>query len=479
MLRVVTRSILHRLALVLAAVSLLCTPTASACEGDIDGDGEVTSNDIALMLLDFGACPACSSDLDGDGEVGAADLALLLLDWGPCPPSVDWTLFTRLDGNSTIATDASGAVVRSWTGASFGASVAYLRPDGSLVRPCWYTAGSFNAGGRGGRVQIFDAGGTLVNDLVVATSQYQQHHDVALMPNGDMLCIVWEAHTQAEGRAAGRTTLNSAIWSETILQIRPTGFATFEVVWTWRLWDHLVQDANAALANYGPVAANPGRLDINLGTVTASGDWVHMNSIDYNEARDEILFSSRTLGEVFVIDHGTTTAEAAGHTGGARGRGGDFLYRWGNPANMRRGTAADQTFNVVHSATWIPEGLAHAGDIMAFNNGDRAGTANDWSSVVQITPPRDAGGGYVVPATAAFGPASPTWTCGTAGQFYGGNTQCGAYRTLDETTLITLTGTDEVFEVDAAGQRIFQTTVTGQVARAVRYRQVNGRWIGP
>ena len=71
------------------------------------------------------------------------------------------------------------------------------------------------------------------------------------------------------------------------------------------------------------------------------------------------------------------------------------------------------------------------------------------------------------------------WTCGTAGQFYGGNTQCGAYRTLDDTTLVTLTGTGEVFEVDASGQRIFQGTVNGQVARVVRYRQVAGRWVGP
>jgi hypothetical protein len=465
--------------LLLACAGLLCVPAARACDGDIDGDGEVNSNDIALALLDYGACQFCPSDLDGDGEVGASDVALVLLNWGTCPPVVDWTLYTRIDGSSTIATDATGAVVKTWTGASFGASVAYLRPDGSLVRPCWYTAGTFNAGGRGGRVQIFNPAGTLVNDLIVATSQYQQHHDVAMMPNGDILCIVWEQHTQAEGKAAGRTTLNNVIWSETIMQIRPTGYSTFQTVWTWRLWDHLVQDANPALANYGSVSGNPGLLDINVGSVTTGGDWMHMNSIDYNEARDEILFSSRTLSEVFVIDHSTTTIEAAGHAGGARGKGGDFLYRWGNPANSRRGTATDQYFNVVHSATWIPEGLPNAGDIMAFNNGDRSGSANDWSSAVQISPPRDSSGAYVVPATAAFGPAAPTWTHGSANQFYGGNTQCGAYRTLDNTTLITLTGTGEVFEVNAAGQRLFQTTVTGQVARAVRYRNIGGVWVGP
>jgi len=465
----------------LVVIVLISGRHALACEGDLDGDTQVDGNDVALLLLDFGECPACPGDLDNDGTVGFSDLALQLLNWGECPVDIEWTLLTYLNNNTTTAVDSSGAVVKTWMGSGFGSSIGYLKPDGTLVRPCVYAAGVFHAGGRGGRVQIFSTEGVITNDLILATSLYQQHHDISLMPNGDILCIVWESHTLAEAIAAGRTStsITGAIWSESIMQIHPTGYSTFQIVWTWRLWDHLVQDANASSANYASVSANPERVDINYGMVTSSGDWIHMNSIDFNPTLDQIVVSSRSLNEVWVLDHSTTTAQAATHTGGARGKGGDLLYRWGNPIVSKRGTITNQYFSVVHSATWIDEGMTGAGDIMAFDNGDRAGSVNDWSSVVQITPPRDVAGGYEVPAADAFGPTSPSWLYGAPNAFYGGNTQCGAFRTLGNTTLITLTNSGTIFEVNELGQTIFTTSVTGQLARAARYRMVLGAWVGP
>ncbi|MGC8644373.1 MAG: hypothetical protein ACP5XB_31305, partial [Isosphaeraceae bacterium] len=57
---------------------------------------------------------------------------------------------------------------------------------------------------------------------------------------------------------------------------------------------------------------------------------------------DQILLSVHSFSEIWIIDHGTTTAEAATHKGGRSGKGGDLLYRWGNPQAYRAGTAADQ-----------------------------------------------------------------------------------------------------------------------------------------
>ena len=53
--------------------------------GDIDGDGQVGTSDLLLLLGQWGACPPmgeCSADLNGDGSVGTADLLSLLANWG-------------------------------------------------------------------------------------------------------------------------------------------------------------------------------------------------------------------------------------------------------------------------------------------------------------------------------------------------------------------------------------------------------------
>jgi murein tripeptide amidase MpaA len=61
-------------------VSVRSTQTdVCGVEGDLDGDGVVGASDIAVLLLDFGACPGCPSDLDGSGTVDAGDIAFLLL----------------------------------------------------------------------------------------------------------------------------------------------------------------------------------------------------------------------------------------------------------------------------------------------------------------------------------------------------------------------------------------------------------------
>ena len=58
----------------------LCT-----CPGDLDGDGNVGSGDLALTLLDFGPCPGSAADLDHNGVCDSGDFSLLLLDFGVCP----------------------------------------------------------------------------------------------------------------------------------------------------------------------------------------------------------------------------------------------------------------------------------------------------------------------------------------------------------------------------------------------------------
>ncbi len=53
--------------------------------GDLDGDFDVDTNDLNLLLAAWGPCPdppdPCPADLDGDGTVGGEDLAALLAAW--------------------------------------------------------------------------------------------------------------------------------------------------------------------------------------------------------------------------------------------------------------------------------------------------------------------------------------------------------------------------------------------------------------
>ena len=72
-------------------------------------------------------------------------------------------------------------------------------------------------------------------------------------------------------------------------------------------------------------------------------DLLHMNAVAYNVELDQIVVSTPRFNEIWIVDHSTTTAQAAGHSGGRWKKGGDLLYRWGNPRAYSRGTKEQQT----------------------------------------------------------------------------------------------------------------------------------------
>ena len=72
------------------------------------------------------------------------------------------------------------------------------------------------------------------------------------------------------------------------------------------------------------------------------------------------------MPEVYIID--TTSAEAAGHTGGNSGMGGDIIYRWGNPSNYGA-PGSQQIPSAVHDVRWITnDGRPNGGFLQFFNN---------------------------------------------------------------------------------------------------------------
>ena len=88
------------------------------------------------------------------------------------------------------------------------------------------------------------------------------------LPNGNVLLIVWDRKTTEEAIAAGRRpemTGDKHLIVDSLVEIKPTGKTTGEVVWEWHLWDHLVQDFDKTKANFGNVGEHPELVNINYG----------------------------------------------------------------------------------------------------------------------------------------------------------------------------------------------------------------------
>jgi hypothetical protein len=372
-----------------------------------------------------------------------------------------YTLFAPNAYVNTYLINNDGMLVNLWEGTHRPGLSAYLLEDGNLLRTAFVSNSTFGGGGSGGLIQEFNWEGNLLWEFEYSTDQFYQHHDVERLPNGNTLIIAWEYKTFAEAIAAGRDPnlmSQGQLWPDHIVEVQPDGATGGNIVWEWHVWDHLIQDYDSLKLNYGIVSDHPELVDINfVGNFPNSlgADWIHTNSVDYNEDLDQIMLSSRHLGELWVIDHSTTTEEAAGHTGGNSGMGGDLLYRWGNPQSYKRGNVTDQMLFGQHDSHWIESGKPGEGNILIFNNG-RGRPGGDYSTIDEIVPPVDQNGNYLLDPGTTYGPDQLLWTYvhPIPSDFFS-PTVSGSQRQPNGNTLICSGTRGRFFEVTNVGELVW------------------------
>ena len=223
----------------------------------------------------------------------------------------------------TYLVDNDLNVINTWSHPRGAASMPYLMPDSTLWFPYRVPNPTMGTGGVGGGISKYAWDGELLWDYEVSNDTYQHHHDIEPLPNGNVLVIAWERKTAEEAYAVGRQSIDNSLnemWAEAILELEPVGENDANIVWEWHIWDHLIQDVDPDLSNYGVIADHPELQDVNFGNAGSNqgpggpnGDWKHFNAIAYNEELDQIALSSRHHDEIYIIDHSTTTEEASGH----------------------------------------------------------------------------------------------------------------------------------------------------------------------
>ena len=376
-----------------------------------------------------------------------------------------YSLYNEMGGNTVYLIDKDQNIAHSWSCDLACNYSVLLKDNGNIVRGGIDFNSQIFAAATAGIIQELDSNANVVWEFTYSDADHISHHDIALLPNGNVLLTAYEVKTVAELIQAGVDNPNSEYWPTHFIEVEQNGTGG-QIVWEWHIWDHMIQDVDSTKDNFGVVSDHPELMDINAYEPFGfgfpgftDGDWFHVNGVDYNEALDQIVFSSRYTSEIYIIDHSTTTAEAAGHTGGNSGMGGDFLYRWGNPGNY--GSTDPQTIEAaVHDPRWIKDGRPNAGYIQFFNNeGGQGG-----NSVVQAINPPLSGYNYLMTGN-SYAPLTADWSHDCLVSASG---QSSHERMSNGNTFVNVSG-EYMYEVNDVGNIVWQYNGGPGVGKAFRY----------
>ena len=237
----------------------------------------------------------------------------------------------------------------------------FLLPNGQLLSMLEDENAQLKFGGFGGIIQLLGKDGEIQWNFKYSGKDFIAHHDAEILPNGNILFQVWERKSAEEAANAGYSS-NSELISDAIFEINPI---TNLIVWQWHAWDHLVQSYDSSKNNFGDIRDNPQLVNLNYNS-NNDGDIMHANGIAYDSVKDVIYLSVNFYSEIWVIDHSCTSEEAASHLGGNYGKGGDLIYRFGNPEAYNH-TLGIRMFDHQHHPSLLKG--PDLGNMLIFSNG--------------------------------------------------------------------------------------------------------------
>lgn len=264
--------------------------------------------------------------------------------------------------------DHLGQKLRTWNFELPLGQDAELAPDGSLY-------GLFQVpdpnkdmtfGGKSGLVRKINTSNQVVWEFKISSDNEITHHDLELLPNGNLLVLVWHRILKEESAQLGYIS-DHDLFVEKVVEINPD---LDEIVWEWNSWDHIVQNKTPDHPSFGEPVDHKNKIDImynyqsDYHRFIEIGDIMHANGLTYLPELDLIAISINFYNEVWFIDHSISKAEARGSIGGRFNVGGDLVYRLGNPKAY--GVSVPKLLDFNHHPSFVRSDKGNG--LLIFNN---------------------------------------------------------------------------------------------------------------
>ena len=405
---------------------------------------------IIIALFIFISCSESKKDIDN--PITEPNLAEEVIIYQEDKLSNDLVLVNDAATDEVYLLKKNGEKFHEWTLNNELGNDAFLEEDGKLLALLKTGDDKIKFGGYGGQIQSINPDNSINWQFKYSTEDYNLHHDIERLPNGNIVALLWEKKTNAEAKEKGYKG-DSDVFIESIIEINPNND---QIVWKWSSWNHIIQDFDQTKSNFGSVANNPQLVDINY-NVISTGDIMHANAIEYDKKNDLIFVSINFYNEIWVLDHSTNTKEATTSTGGNFNKGGNLLYRFGNPSAHK--ASGNKLFDRNHHCNFIDDNLPGAGNLLVFNNG----FSDEQSTVLELKLP--------TPSAYDFNLAPKTEWSFTNPDLFSGKVS-GAIRTKNGNTLIT-EGDFGFWEISQNNDIVWQYSKSGFFWRGYPYEYDN------